>query len=244
MVKQNVEEDDNQVIPGDRIYNANKYRDIMNITQSNYANMINRLKRREKVSSFALIYYSVFTIILSLTVAFYPNNFDMNLSNYLGIVLSIIMLVYSIINNNANYSTRILKIEKSLNKVKSIKREINDNNLNEKKDEYDNVVKFTEIREDTDFFLTVKQLCKENRISWVTKRPIKCKERSKCNKNDCIHKVNDICVVINDNEIFKKINNYLSEIRRGFQQIKIIAELLWYLVLFIGPIAIILLCVK
>lgn len=46
----------------DNKYDNNKYFRIMDNTQVNYANMLKRLTRKSKVSSFVLIYYSIFLI--------------------------------------------------------------------------------------------------------------------------------------------------------------------------------------
>ena len=98
----------------------------MDTTQVNYANMVKRLTLKKKFSNFMLIYYSIFLIIYSLTSKFYPQYFKVELSSYFGRIISIIVLVYSLINSSANYSERISSAGLVLNRVKDIKRELTD----------------------------------------------------------------------------------------------------------------------
>lgn len=151
-------------------YDANKWRKIINTTQSNYANMIKRLSRKQKISNIVLIYYSIFLIINTLTGKYFPNYFNSELAEYCGIILSVVMLAYSLINNSSNYAVRISNIEESLNSLKTIKRRLSDKNLNECIKKYNKVADSTERREDVDFFITVKHLCKEFKINWFTKK--------------------------------------------------------------------------
>ena len=50
-------------------YDEKKWMKIMDTTQSNYANMIKRLSKKQKVSNFVLIYYSIFLIIMKINTA-------------------------------------------------------------------------------------------------------------------------------------------------------------------------------
>lgn len=105
-------------------YNKDKYYRIMDITQSNYANQLKRLSRDKKRADFILIYYSLALIIYSLSVKFYPKLFVESWISYSSIILSIIVLVYSVVNSNAEYSARISSIQHALNEVKRLKREV------------------------------------------------------------------------------------------------------------------------
>ena len=92
-------------------YDKEKWKKIMDTTQSNYANMIKRLTRKSKFSNFILIYYSIFLIITTLTCKYFSDYYNVILSEYFSIILSIVVLAYSIINSNANYSVRIHILE-------------------------------------------------------------------------------------------------------------------------------------
>ncbi len=105
-------------------YDRNKYYRIMDRTQSNYANQLKRLSRAEKRSDFILIYYSLAIIIYSLSVKFYPGLFDSTWTTYSSLILSVIVLIYSIINSKAGYPERISKIQTSLNEIKRLKRDV------------------------------------------------------------------------------------------------------------------------
>lgn len=105
-------------------YNRDKYYRIMDITQSNYANQWKRLSKDSKRADFILIYYSLAIIVYSLSVKFYPQLFDETWSSYSSLILSVIVLIYSIINSKAGYPERIAKIQIALNEVKRLKREV------------------------------------------------------------------------------------------------------------------------
>lgn len=105
-------------------YNKAKYYRIMDRTQSNYANQLKRLSRNKKRADFILIYYSLAIIIYALSVKFYPTVFDENWTSYSSMILSIIVLIYSIVNSRSEYSGRITSIQNALNEVKRLKREV------------------------------------------------------------------------------------------------------------------------
>ena len=150
-------------------YDVAKWKRIMDVTQNNYANMIKRLERRYKVSNYALIYYSIFLIIMTLTAHYFPRYFHAKLGEYFGVILSIVVLAYSLINNSANYSVRIADVERALNKIKTIKRELNEESIETCKKNYNAVTDATERRDDMDFFITVENLCKAYDISIFAK---------------------------------------------------------------------------
>lgn len=211
-------------------YNKTKWKKIMDTTQSNYANMIKRLSKKQKVSNFVLIYYSIFSIITTLTSKYFPNSFNSELGEYFGIILSIIVLAYSLINNSANYAVRIEKAKDVLNSLKTIKRQLEEENLSDCVEQYNYIADNAERREDVDFFRTVKHLCKEYHICWLTKK------RKKSDKD--IQQLSD-----EDKEQEKVVNNYISEINVWVEEAKIIFENVWIAILFLVPIVIFVLCV-
>ncbi|WP_096635835.1 SLATT domain-containing protein [Clostridium cochlearium] len=219
-------------------YDKRKWKKIMDITQNNYANILKRLTRKSKVSNNVLISYSIFLIMCSLTSKYFPSRFNVNLAEYFNIVLSVIILVYSLINNNANYNIRIVNMEKSLNDIKDIKRKLNEESLEECIEKYNKITSQTERREDVDFFITVKNLCKKHNINWFTKREKKNKIYSIKEELSCNEEINKK----NKREI-EAINNYLCEINVIHEEIKLILEYFWYLILILIPFIIFFSCI-
>lgn len=203
-------------------YTKEKLYDIMNTTQMNYANMMKRLDWKARFSNFVVIYYSIALIIYSLTSKYYPGSYNVKLSEYFSIILSVIILAYSIINSNAKYNERSRNAEFVLNSVKSLKRELTDANREVIKSKYDEVVNKAEYRSDVDFFRTLKQKCKENDIRWW------------CYKFDISKSAKTKAQI--------KLNNYLSEIFPLLQQIKILGDSFLSAIIFIMPLIIFLLC--
>lgn len=200
----------------------NRMYDIMNTTQSNYSNMLKRLQRRKSFSNFVITYYSITLIVYTLTAEFFPKSFDIGLSSYFNIILSIVVLTYSLIITNAKYSERIQAAERVLNEVKSKKRELQDNNVAEKRKEYENIMSKAEYRSEIDFFRTLKQKCKKNDVHWF------------CYKKDLEKMV--------DREEANKLKDYLSENFPLTQQIKIILQYIGEGTIIIIPIFIFVLC--
>ena len=150
----------------EKIYDKTKIYDIMNTTQNNYSNMLKRLQLKKSFSNFVVTYYSIALIVYSLTAEFFPSIFDVKLSSYFNIILSIVVLVYSLIITNAKYSERIQSAERVLNEVKSKKRELKtDENAMEKLKEYEIIMSKAEYRSELDFFHTLKQKCKKYHLS-------------------------------------------------------------------------------
>ncbi len=137
-------------------YDILKYRNICSITLENYIYMKKRLEFKDNFSKFVLTYYSIFLIILGITGT-YIKTFDKNLGEYVGILFSVVLLAYSLINSNAKYEVRIFNIEKSINTLKTLKRN-EEISLENFKEEYDRVVNNTEMRSDRDFYKTIKSL--------------------------------------------------------------------------------------
>ena len=138
-----------------------KVYDIMNTTQSNYSNMLKRLQLEKSFSNFVITYYSIALIVYSLTAVFFSNIFDEKLASYFNIILSIVVLTYSLIITNAKYSERIQAAERVMNDVKAKKRELTDENVEKKREEYEEVMSKAEYRSEIDFFRTLKQKCKK-----------------------------------------------------------------------------------
>lgn len=222
----------NDVEPKMREYDARKWKKIMDTTQSNYANMVKRLSRKQKMSNLVLIYYSIFMIINTLTGKYFTNFFNTNLAEYFGIILSVVTLAYSLINSSANYAIRISNIEEALNKLKTIKRKLEEDNLQACIDEYNKVTDSTERRDDVDFFVTVKHLCREFNINWITK-----KHKSKDDKPKIESELEEYA---NQEKV---VNNYISEINVFVEEGKILFESIWAGVIFVVPIIIFILCV-
>lgn len=201
----------------------NVWRRICSTTLNNYINMEKRLSDNKKISNFVLIYYSIFLIINSLTPVFFDWYND-KLSDYFGIILSIIMLAYSLINNNANFTQRIEKITHAINALKSLKRNLKDGEIEDFKEKYDRIVDGIEFRSDIDFFYTVKFLCKEKNIN-------------------CFQRISKIKQLNDTDEEREKIVNYLSELSPWLLQFKIFMNYCLKAVLVVLPIVVVALCV-
>ena len=205
------------------IYNKDKWLKICNTTLSNYINMEKRLTESKKLSDFILVYYSIFFIINSLT-AVYFDCYNVKLCEYFGIILSVVMLAYSFINSNANYTRRIDIITNAINRLKTLKRKSDEEkdietfDVEAFKKEYDDIVDNVEFRNDVDFFRTVKSKCKECDIKWYSSFDT------------------------NDNEDKVQLKNYLSEISPFYLQLKIILMWLFKLFVVILPPIVVALC--
>lgn len=236
-------------------YNRNKYYRIMDRTQSNYANLLKRLSKSEKRGNFILIYYSIALIVYPLSVEFYPNKFNATWSSYTSIILSVVVLMYSIINSKAGYSERIAKVSLALNKVKRLKREVgalphklpdtlncpscsNGNGcecenekvckkLEELKQEYDDLVSNIEVRDDLDFYQTICQLCEEYGLNPFSGK-VKDAEKyiAKTSGDD------------GKDKIVEEIRGYISEINPRLQKFNVFIRHCWNAFLYLAPILI------
>ncbi len=200
----------------------NKMYDIMNTTQSNYSNMLKRLQIRKSFSNFVITYYSITLIVYTLTAEFFSDKFNTELSNYFNIILSIVVLTYSLIITNAKYSERIQAAERVLNEVKTKKRELTESNVAEKRKEYENIMSKAEYRSEIDFFRTLKQKCKKNDVCWL--RYKKGLEK------------------MEDRDEADKLKEYLSENFPLTQQLKIFLQYVGEGIIVIIPIFIFILC--
>ena len=202
----------------DKIYDLEKLRYICNTTLNNYINMEKRLNENKRFSNFILTYYSIFLIISSLTSSFF-DLYNSKLCEYFGIIISVVLLAFSLINSNANYDKRIDVVTSAINKLKTLKRTTS-LKPEEFKKEYDEIVDNVEFRSDIDFFRTVKSCCKKSGITWYS-------SISRIQKND---------------EQTKKLKEYLSEIPRFWLQFEIISTIIFRSVVVIYPLIIMLLC--
>ena len=132
------------------------------------------------------------------------------------------MLAYSLINSNANYTKRIEKITQAINELKTLKRNLKDDELESFKIEYNKIVDNIEFRSDIDFFNTVKSLCKEHNINYL-KKPCK--------------------IDTFGNPDREKIKNYLSELSSKILQLKIIANTGLKSSLVLLPVIVIIICI-
>ncbi|MCJ8342914.1 MAG: SLATT domain-containing protein [Cetobacterium sp.] len=139
-------------------------RKILKITLQNYINMKKRLIGKNEFSKFVLTYYSIFLIVLGISGK-YLEKYNENLSNYTGILLSVILLAYSIVNSNSNYEIRIYKLEKAINELKTLARK---RNVEEEEftNCYDRIVNSTEMRDDIDFYNTVRSIYSKKGEAW------------------------------------------------------------------------------
>lgn len=206
-------------------YDKTKWKKIMDTTQSNYANMVKRLTRKSKFSNFILIYYSIFLIVTTLTIKYFNGYYNPVLSEYFSIILSVVILAYSLINNNANYGIRIYNIENSLNDLKNLKRKLDQGSLEECVEKYNDITDKTERREDIDFFHTIRSLAKLYNISIFTKKP---KKRSD----------GEI-----DREKVKVVTDYLADINVFIEISKMILEYAWYLIVILIPVLVFIICI-
>ena len=149
-----------------KVCDVDRMYDRMEITQCNYDNMLKRLLRKKQFSNFVITYYSIALIIYSLTAEFFSEQFNEKLSSYFNIILSIVVLTYSLIITNANYSERIDSARSVLNQIKMKKRELTEKNIEEIRSGYDQIMLKAEYRSDIDFFRTLKQRCKKNDVNW------------------------------------------------------------------------------
>lgn len=201
---------------------AHSWKIICNVTLSNYTNMEKRLSFLKSFSNIMLIYYSIFLIINTITSKYF-SFYNAVLAEYLGLIISVTMLAFSVVNNYSNYAQRIEKITDSINKMKNIKRTINEDDFNPKEFSalYNEITDNTEVRSDSDFFLTIKQLCKDNNIPWMIKP-------SKINVK---------------NEMGEKIKSYLSEINRINLTLKSIFKIFLECCLILLPIFAFVICI-
>lgn len=216
-------------------YNNDKFYRIIDNTQSNYANQLKRLTSANKRANFILIYYSVALIVYSLSVKYFPKILNENVTSYANIILSIIVLIYSIVNGNSRYSERISSVQVGLNRMKTLKRELGtEKDLSEIRKEYDEIVNKIEVRDDVDFFFTITHLCKQYNLSRFS-------GKDKTDRNGTLPPPPDDR---GDIEIVKsEIRGYISEIHPYTTWIGILLLHVWHFLLYIAPVLIFIFCI-
>ena len=197
---------------------------IMEYTQMNLDCMWKRLNRKAHFASLILVYYSMSLIIYSLTLIVFREYYHEALSSYFNIILSIIVLIYSLENRNARYSERIQAIKSALDALKDEKRNLSLDleEFETAKKKYEAIIKETDYREDIDFFATVKLLCKKNDINWWTVRFWKRKSYT---------------------EEQERIIGYLNQMNPYYLQFQRAMEMLIHVILTLIPLAIFIICI-
>jgi hypothetical protein len=218
-------------------YDGSKYYRICCDTLDNYAEILKRLQRRKGVTSFVLIYYSVFLIILPLSTLYFPHYFNKTLVDFASLSISICILACSLTIQNVKYSERIISVIKSMNALKTIKREIYEldgYNLSKKISEYNAITDNTEPRADIDFYHNVINRCKKYNINRFT-RTINTKK-----------KVQESIVMTDEEndkirEGSKATIDHLCEINVYYLILKMFLEYLIYILIVILPIFVLIL---
>ncbi|MBQ6825741.1 MAG: SLATT domain-containing protein [Clostridia bacterium] len=219
-------------------YDSEKYYRMIKKKQLVFTHQLKRLSKANKRASFVLIYYSIMIIVYSLSLKFFPNYFCNNLVDFFNIVLSVIVLIYSIINSNSRYSERVRVVENALSKIKKLKRKLADvNEINNEEDkskkfdeikiEYEDLIDSVEYRDDLDFYYAVLNLCKSYNIN---------------PKNGCLEVDKQEALTQQSEESFaliqEEIKIYLAEINPAVQKLNILIHRIWHVILYLAPIVI------
>lgn len=213
-------------------YDKDKWYRILKCTQLNYSNLLNRLSKDNKRSNFIIIYYSVALIIYSLSTHFFGTVFNEEFTSYASIILSIIVLIYSIINSNARYSERITNVLYGLNEIKSLKRRLavgEDLTIIDK--EYGEIIEQVEYRDDLDFYRTICYMCNKYGINVSNGADID-------NPKYTVSESEDELKIIK-----AEIRGYISEINPPIQKFQMGVRFLWHILLYSFPVLIFLLCI-
>ena len=217
-------------------YNLEKYFRIMDTAQLNYANQYKRLSKNDKRASYIVVYYSIVLIVYALSVHYYPKWFDSTWINYCNTIISIIVLVYSIINSKADYANRASKASESLNKVKGLKRRLGrlkakpqdspeqksewEKEFNVIIDEYSILSSSVEVRDDLDFYYTIRALCRKYGISIY-------RSIGESNGRDTPTK-----------EAIEELEGYIAENAPFMQWVHVNVLRIWHVILYFSPILI------
>lgn len=200
----------------DKKYTFEKFREIIEMSLNNSINMKKRLSSNNKFADFTLVYYSFFLIFFFLIDIIFPKFFNDSWYTLLNISLSIILLIYSLENKNSRYVERIDKQEKTINLLKTLKR--NESlPIEDLKKEYNKIIDNTEMREDVDFHYTLKSLCKEKGVYFWRKPNF---------ENYCEDKKKE----------YERVKRYLAEHRKYTIQLKIFIDILIKLLILLLPL--------
>lgn len=244
------------MISGVPKYDKNKYYRIMDMAQSNYSHQLKRLSKDSKRADFILCYYSIALIIFSLSVMYYPQRFDATWFGYSSIIISVILLTFSVVNSKSRYPERMAAITIALNTTKRLKREMGalpdtlpdlqigegEQTLEEEtevqkrfkaiKEEYDKLVNTTEIRDDLDFYASVRARCVELELDTRTGKKKNAKQRK---KNETIEKENDSEYYM---DMVNETRGYISELNFWTQQFHIWVQRIWHALLYSLPVVV------
>lgn len=197
-------------------YTLDKFREIIEMSLNNSINMKKRLSSNNKFADFTLVYYSFFLIFFSLIDIIFPLFFKDSWYTLLNISLSIILLIYSLENKNSRYVERIDKQEKTINLLKTLKR--NESlPIEDLKKEYNKIIDNTEMREDVDFQYTLKSLCKEKGVYFWRKPNFD--NYSEDKRKEC-----------------ERVKRYLAEHRKYTIQLKIFIDILIKFLILLLPL--------
>ena len=190
------------------------------------------MSKDHKRSNFIIIYYSIALIIYSLSTHFFDTVFNEDFTSYASIILSIIVLIYSIINSNARYSERITDVLYGLKEIKALKRRLAaGEDLAIVDAEYGEIIEQVEYRDDLDFYRTICYMCNRYGINVNNGADI---ENPKYTVNESEEKLKII-----KSEIW----GYISEINPSVQKFQIWVHFLWHILLYSFPVLIFLLCI-
>ena len=137
-------------------------------TSTNYTNMYDRLHRRNGITKFLIVYYSVIAILYTILPKYFIYKESIkNVFDFLSIIISIILLAASLSVSMANYSSREEKVIKAIDTLKNLRKKIQaKDNLIESEylkfvKKYHKRVDSIELRSNYDYYLTRKKLKKE-----------------------------------------------------------------------------------
>lgn len=161
-----------------KVYNYEKYYRMIRVKQMIYSNQLKRLSVSSKRANFILIYYSIALIIYTLALRYFNHMLHQDFTEFASIVISIMILIYSIISSNSRFSERAHDVEFSLNQIKRMKRKLANipsmsydeqgEEFEDFKEKYEDLIDNVEYRDDLDFYYTVKYFCKKFNINFHT----------------------------------------------------------------------------
>ena len=227
-------------------YDKDKYYRIMDMAQSNFSNQLKRVSKDAKRADFILCYYSIALIGFSLSTKYYPQWFNSDLCEYSSIILSVILLTFSVINSKSRYPERMAAITAALNTTKRLKREVgalSDNpdqmeTLLSINSEYEKVIDAAEMRDDLDFFATVKARCSEHNLSLRTGKEKKCRRKGTQVDSAVVAPKSDY-----EENLIKETRGYISELNYFTQKFHILVQAAWHIMLYALPAAVLVLSI-
>ncbi len=225
-------------------YDPTEYYFMASKKQQVLTQQLKRLSKSGKRANFIVVYYSLALIVYSISTQFFPNLVNAHIIEFASIIMSIVILVYSIVSSNAKYLERAKSIENALITVKDLKRRIADlmdianpeerkgvfNNI---KNEYKELCKDVEFRDDLDFYYAIKYLACQFKIS----KKRKTKEYLERDLSSYQYSEQE------EKRIIDEIKGNLTEVNPKLQKFNIIVRKVLHLILYILPIIIMVFCV-